>query len=403
VSNALIEYNDIHSEDSAIAIELNPAWNWGGYDIVENVVIKNNYVSTASPTDPDKLMNDDDLIYGTGLADAWIGQSAVDIFYNENFDSSGSKAYDGRTFFRNIEIKENAFENVRQGVRCGFFIGASLGHLKHRIYNLTIKDHEPSFLAGRNKDKSAGIRNVTKNTYPDSWNKSGGAGIAIRYTDSLVISNNHIENCSGGLGVSIENVTRFTVVNNRIDKISGKQLGDLGSNWAGGEGIRVNNRYLLEDPNLENGCFNARYFLIEDNYIGQVETTKIAVISTKNGIVKLDENYDLSGVSLCSIENSIYKSNVSDIDWGCTSNIINSKFNYALYPGDVVYNDLLIELSTIATNVSVSIFDLYGKKILSQNLDNGMNRIPMRRLSSGVYLLFFQGLHKNEPRKIIKK
>lgn len=405
VSNVLIEYNDIHSEDSAIAIELNPAWNWGGYDVVENVVVRNNYVSTISPSDPEKLMNDDDVIYGTRLANVWMGQSAVDIFYNENFDNQGSLYYDGRAYFRNIEISENAFENVRQGVRCGFFIGASLGHLNHRIYNLTIKNNTPAYMAGRNKNRPAGIRNVFKNTHVNSWNKSGGAGIAVRYTDSLTVSNNHIENCVGGLGISIENVTDFKIVNNFIDKISGKSLGDLGSQWNGGEGIRINNRYLTSDPNLENGYFNAGRFLVEGNNIGDVETTKIAVLTTKNGIIKLNENYDLNGVALCALENGIYSANVTGIDWGgeCNTAVDDTEDNRSqvkLLQGNVIPADLLIELLQHTDEITtVDLFNMQGTKVYSNILSAGSNLVPMQDLPNGIYLL---SVDRQKEKKLIK-
>lgn len=406
VSNALIEHNDIHSEDSAIAIELNPSWDWGGYDIVENVVIKNNYISTASPSDPDKLLNDEDEIYGTGLADEWMGQSAVDIFYNEHFDSSGSKVYEGESFFRNIEIRENAFENVRQGVRCGFFIGASLGHYNHRIYNLRIEDHESSFLAGRERNKPAGIRNVFKNNHATSWNKSGGAGIAVRYTDSLLVTNNQIENCIGGLGISIENVTRFSIIGNKIDKIFGTQLGDLGSSWPGGEGIRVHNRYLANDPNLENGQFNARYFLIKNNYIGEVEKTKIAILTTKNGIVRLNENYDQDGNLLCEVENNLYKASVSNIDWGtCGTSIGKLKENtdYTLYPGTIVSENLHIKLRQAPSeNILVGLFGLRGEKIFADYLMSGINKIPMQSLPAGIYLLTLHTHNEKQSIKLLK-
>lgn len=408
VSNALVEFNDIHSEDSAIAIEFNPAWNWGGYDIVENVIIKNNYVSTISPSSPGKLMSDEDLIYGTGLANEWMGQSAVDIFYNENFDSSGNTYYDGKTYFRNIEIRENAFENVRQGVRCGFFIGATLGHFNHRIYNLIIKDHEPSFWAGKDKNKPAGIRNVFKNTHSNSWNKSGGAGIAVRYTDLLSVSNNQIENCIGGLGISIENVTHFSIVSNRIDQVSGKQLGDLGSDWTGGEGIRINNRYLTKDPNLEDGRFNAGYFLVKGNYIGEVETTKIAVLTTKNGIINLNENYDLDGIPLCALDNGIYKANVSDIDWGngCGSSIEESDIasDFTLVPGTIVSEDLKIKLLQILTgDIIANLFSLNGEKLYSCYLKTEITPIPMSAYPQGIYLLTIGEQNKNKLIKIIKQ
>jgi len=408
VSNVLIEYNDIHSEDSAIAIELNPSWNWGGYDVVENVVVRNNYVSTMSPSDPEKLMNDDDIIYGTNLADAWTGQSAVDIFYNENFDSQGSTHYDGSVYFRNIEISENAFEHVRQGVRCGFFIGASLGHFNHRIFNLTIKNNTPAYMAGRNKDRPAGIRNVFKNSHATSWNKSGGAGIAVRYADSLTVSNNHIENCVGGLGISIENVTDFTIVDNFIDKISGKSLGDLGSQWTGGEGIRINNRYLTSDPNLDNGYFNAGSFLVEGNRIGDVETTKIAVLTTKNGIIKLNENYDLNGIALCALENGIYRANVTGIDWGgvCNSAVDETDDNSSdvkLLPGNVFPGNLIVELpQQTVENVTIDLFNIHGKKIYSNILSVGTNVVPMQHLPDGIYLLSVDGQKEKKHIKLIK-
>lgn len=405
VSNALIEYNDIHSEDSAIAIELNPSWNWGGYDVVENVLVRNNYVSTISPSEPEKLMNDDDAIYGTNLADAWMGQSAVDIFYNENFDKEGNTYYDGKAYFRNIEISENAFENVRQGVRCGFFIGASPGHFNHRIFNLTIRNNEPAFVAGRNRDKQAGIRNVFKNTHASSWNKSGGAGIAVRYTDSLTVSDNYIENCVGGLGISIENVTNFTITDNHIDRISGKSLGDLGSQWIGGEGIRINNLYLTNDPNLDKGCFNAGYFLVEGNKIGEVETTKIAVLTTQNGIIRLNKNYDLNGMPLCALENGIYQANVSGIDWGgaCNTDVKETDFNqsgFILHPGNAVSGNLTIDLQQSSMqNTTIDLFNPQGKKIYSNILSAGINTIPMQHLSGGIYLL---SVNEQKNKKLIK-
>lgn len=409
VSNVLIEYNDIHSEDSAIAIEINPSWNWGGFDVVENVVVRNNYVSTKSPSDAEKLMNDDDVLYGTGLADEWMGQSAVDIFYNEHFDAQGTTFYDGRVHFRNIEISENAFENVRQGVRCGFFIGASLGHFNHRIFNLTIKNNTPSYMAGRNKDRPAGIRNVFKNTHTNTWNKSGGAGIAVRYADSLTISNNYIENCVGGLGISIENVKDFTVVNNYIDKISGTSLGDLGSQWNGGEGIRINNRYLTSDPNMDNGYFNAGYFLVEGNKIGEVATTKIAVLTTKNGTINLNGNFDLNGTALCALENGIYKANVTGIDWGgdCYTSargITSYQPEFILHPGNSVTGDLVIEAAQhVIADAVVDLFNMQGNTIYTTNLSAGSTLVPMHHLSRGIYLLAVDGQNEKQFIKIIKQ
>jgi len=310
VSNAVIEYNDIHSEDSGIAIELNPLWNWGGYDVSQNIIIRNNYISTASPTDPTKLMNDADIIYGTGLANTWIGQSAVDIFYNDAFDPQGLISMGGQQgTFRNIEVSKNALVGVRQGVRCGFFLGGGANNsenTKHRVYNLRIKDNNSNYLAGRSINQQAGIRNVTKNDIATSWNLNGGAGIAVRHSDSILVSNNVIQDCEGGLGVSIQEVSKFYILDNKIDNIVGT---DLGNNWAGGEGIRVYN-----DP--ATGQYYASDFLIQGNKIGAVATTKIAVINTKNGVVRLTENYNLSNLNLFQISNGINAQNTSNIDWG---------------------------------------------------------------------------------------
>jgi len=314
VSNAVIGFNDIHSEDSAIAIELCPSQNGGSGKMSENIIIKNNFVSTASPADKAKLLNDDDIIYGTGLANNWVGLGAVDIFYNDAFDSHGKIFMGGEQgVFRNIEISQNAFEGVRQGVRCGFFLGGGANNCEntnHRIYNLQIKDNNPSCMAGRNKNKPAGIRNVTKDTI--SWNTNGGAGIAVRHTDSLIVSNNFIQDCKGGLGISVQDVTRFGILDNIIDRIVGTQLG---YNWTGGEGIRVYNS-LDYGSNPLKGQFNAYGFLIKGNKIGSVATTKIAIINTKNGIVRPNENFDLSGSKILSKTVDINFQNTSNIDWG---------------------------------------------------------------------------------------
>jgi len=314
VCNAIIEFNDIHSEDSAIAIELNPLWNGGSYNKSENIIIKNNFVSTSSPTDPAKLMNDDDIIFGTGLTNEWVGQSSVDIFYNDRFDPKGQVHMSGKQgAFRDIEISQNSFEGVRQGVRCGFFLGGGANNcenVNHRFYNLRIIDNSPKYLAGRDKNKPAGIRNVTKDTI--SWNLNGGAGIAVRHTDSVIVNNNLIQNCIGGLGISIQDVTRFKILDNQMDNIVGTQLGN---GWSGGEGIRVYNDLDYTHDSL-NGQFNAYNFLIKGNKIGYITTNKIAIINTKNGIAKCNENFDLSGSKIIDMKKDVNAQNTSNIDWG---------------------------------------------------------------------------------------
>ncbi|WP_321438424.1 T9SS type A sorting domain-containing protein [uncultured Bacteroides sp.] len=406
VSNAVIEFNDIHSEDSAIAIELNPLWNWGGYDISENIAVRNNYVSTASPTDPAKLLNDDDIIYGTGLANTWVGQSAVDIFYNDAFDTQGKVSMGGEnSTFRNIEISQNAFEGVRQGVRCGFFLGGGQNNAEsiyHRIYNLMIKDNNPNFLAGRNKDKPAGILNVTKNEISTSWNLNGGAGIAVRHVDSLIVSNNEIRNCKGGLGISIQDVTRFNIVDNRIDNIIGTQLG---SNWTGGEGIRVYNNLDYRSDPLK-GQSDAVNFLIKDNKIGTVATTKIAIINTKNGVARLDENFDLSSVSLCEIANGINTQNVSNIDLGGSlSSGIKEQLvlsDYKTYPNPVKDNLYIWSYNNIPT--SYVLFDSLGRPLYKCRSNANQIVIPMDNFPPNLYFVrAFNNTNITTVLKIIKE
>jgi hypothetical protein len=406
VSNAVIEFNNIHSEDSAIAIELNPSWNWGGFDITENIIIRNNYISTASPTDPAKLLNDDDKIYGTGLANNWVGQSAVDIFYNEAFDTQGQIPMGGEQgTFRNIEISQNAFEGVRQGVRCGFFFGGGTNNaenIKHRVFNLQIKDNNPDHLAGRDKNIPAGIRDVTKDTI--SWNLNGGAGIAVRHTDSLLVSNNFIQHCKGGLGISVQDVTRFGILDNRIDSIVGTQLGNY---WTGGEGIRVYNNLDYHSDPLK-GQFDAVGFLIKGNKIGSVATTKIALINTKNGVAKLNENFDLSNINLFKITNGIKTQNISNIDLGDSSETeINQHqtilSDYRIYPNPVK-DQLYIKSDNGNAMANYVLIDYLGRKILEYKSEASEVIIPMYGLPSNIYLLkIYNNDNVVETIKIIKE
>ncbi|MBE0654736.1 MAG: T9SS type A sorting domain-containing protein [Bacteroidales bacterium] len=331
VSNAKIEYNDIHSEDSGIAIEVNPLWNWGGYDLSENVEVNNNYINTLSPSNEEDLLNDDDIIYGSGLADEWTGQGGVDIFYNEMYDQNGTFFKGGANGpFRNIKIYRNSIDGARYGVRAGFFIGAgtyNANHFNHRIFNIHVYDHNKNFSAGRDSSKISGIRNILKNTHPNSWNQTGGAGIAIRNSDSVRIENNEIMDVQGGVGVDIVNVTRFFITHNTIDKVSGSQLGIPNwFDWKGGNGIRIWNDYrLLSDPNLVNGYFDAKTFLIEENYIGGTELQKIGVYTTKNGIVRRDLNYNLQGENLCNILNGLILDKTLNIETGnCWNSLLAS-------------------------------------------------------------------------------
>lgn len=327
VSNAEIEYNDIHSEDSAIAFEINPSWNWGGFDYCKDNKVNNNYISTLSPTDSETLLNNDDGIYGQGLASQWVGQGAVDIFYNESYDTGGTIYSGGSTCpFRNFEIFQNAFNGVRYGVRAGFFIGAGSydnNHYNHRIYNINVHDQVSSYMAGRNKNKPAGMSDIVKNTISGSWNLSGGAGVAIRNTDEVTVENNEITDVTGGIGISITNVRDFNILNNTIDQVSGTELGTSWFNWDGGEGIRVwNDNTLSYDPNIDNGIFDADSFLIQGNYIGEAETYKIAVISTKNGIVKKNKNFDLSGNELCEYDDALLLQDTENIETGACEQVV---------------------------------------------------------------------------------
>lgn len=309
VCNAVLKNNDIHSEDSAIAIEANPQWVGEGPITSINITISNNYVTTQSPKDPAKLINDDDKIFGTGLSNQWIGQSGVDIFYNEWYDVEGENfAAMENAKIQQITIAQNCFENVRYGIRCGFFIGAGSHHAEHpnhRIYDVAIIDHSSQYMAGRNSDKSAGIKSVKKNTFSNSWNRTGGCGIAVRHSDEVVISNNEISDVMGGIGINIENTSLFTIMDNIIYNIQGDDLGgDTYQDWFGGEGIRIDN-YRWGGL-----AYDAVDFNIKNNRIGKVETYKIGIFNTKNGICKLIENYDLeSEKTLVEIENGYKEDN----------------------------------------------------------------------------------------------
>ena len=72
-------------ETKKIEDSINQYTQMGRDDLVSKEKSDLEIINTYLP----ELMNDDDEIYGTNLADEWIGQSAVDIFYNENAFKEG--------------------------------------------------------------------------------------------------------------------------------------------------------------------------------------------------------------------------------------------------------------------------------------------------------------------------
>jgi hypothetical protein len=308
VSNAVIGYNDIHAEDSAIAVENNPGWDWGGFELTNQVRIHNNFISGGNPIEPSKVMTDPAL-YGTGLVSEYTGQGAVDIFYNESWDASGTTRFAGAegARIRNITVEQNRMTRLRYGVRSGIFLGGGsfhAAHFNHRIYNLSVVNNNPSFLAGRHRNQQAGIFDISKAKI-DSYNQTGGVGVMVHNTDMLLVDNNVIQNVSGGIGMSLVNTSRFSITNNHVDGISGTQVGNGSSViYDGGESLRIwNAPKLAGDPFTRNTRFLAENSKVQFNRFGHSATPyKISVYNTEYVRFWLSENYSMTpGETLCKL------------------------------------------------------------------------------------------------------
>lgn len=294
VVQARVLHNTIHAEDSAIAVEANPDWQWWTFagetaanTGTRDVQIGSNFLRTNSPDRANGLMTDRDGIYGTGLAERWVGQGGVDIFYMANWDPRGDVAAVGDAArIQDVVIFRNAIENCRYGVRAGFFMGAddfNSDVSRHRVRGLTVKEHRPPHKAGCHDEREAGIRRITRNDLPGSWNRTGGVAVAVRNTDGLTVQDNDITDVKGGIGIEVIRTTAFALVGNTIRDVSGTKLAADGR-WDGGEGIRVwNAPEDRSDPNHRHGRYDAGGFEIARNTISNVASYGIFITNTRNG------------------------------------------------------------------------------------------------------------------------
>ena len=280
VVDATIEWNTIRSEDSAIAIEANPAWDWYAFPGqteknlgTRDVRVLHNDLATNSSA------HEGDLVAGAGLAEAWIGQGCVDIFYNELWDPEGRVVRSGPTaLIRDVTISENRLANARHGVRAGVFRNAGPRDAtspSHRIQGLVIEGNSPAARAGVRREARGGITGITKDSLqPESGARHGGVGVLVLHADDVRISDNDISDVTGGTGIELVGVTRFRILENVIEAIKGTSLADHGR-WDGGEGIRV--------WNPPGRAFEAGGFEIIGNRIADTASYSIFVTNTANG------------------------------------------------------------------------------------------------------------------------
>ncbi len=281
VVDATIQWNTIRSEDSGIAIEANPAWDWYTFpgESAPNVGtcdvrILNNDISTNSKA------QQKELIKGPGLANEWVGQGCVDIFYNERWDLEGKVLRAGPSaLIRDVAVSGNRLTQARHGVRAGIFRNANehdAASPAHRVQGLIIEGNIPSALAGHNRKAKGGISKITKDTcHPNVAVRHGGVAILVHHADDVQIRNNFISDVSGGTGVELVDVTAFRIVGNRIQDIRGTKLADQVS-WDGGEGIRVWNA-----PSRP--TYDAKGFEITGNQIENTASYSIFITDTGYG------------------------------------------------------------------------------------------------------------------------
>jgi hypothetical protein len=281
VVDATIEWNTIRSEDSAIAIEANPTWDWYAFPGepeknlgTRGVRVLHNDLATNSSA------HNGDLITGGGLAGAWIGQGCVDVFYNELWDPEGRVLRSGPTsLIRGVTISENRLAHARHGVRAGVFRNAGPRDATspaHRIQGLVIERNVPSARVGVRRDARGGIERITKDSLqPDRGARHGGVAVLVHHADDVRISGNSIAHVTGGTGIELVGVRRFRILENAIEAIRGTSLADRGR-WDGGEGIRV--------WNPPGKAFDAGGFEIVGNRIADTSSYSIFITDTVNGI-----------------------------------------------------------------------------------------------------------------------
>jgi hypothetical protein len=281
VVDATIQWNTIRSEDSGIAVEANPAWDWYTFPGesapnvgTRDIRVLNNDISTNSKA------QQKELIRGQGLADEWVGQGCVDVFYNERWDLEGKILRAGPSaLIRSVLVSGNRLTQARHGVRAGIFRNANehdAASPAHRIQGLVIEGNVPGALAGCDGKAKGGISKITKDTFhPNVAVRHGGVAILVHHADDVQIRNNSISDVSGGTGVELVDVTAFRIVENRIQDIRGTKLADQVS-WDGGKGIRVWNA-----PSRP--TYDAKGFEITGNQVDNTASYSIFITDTANG------------------------------------------------------------------------------------------------------------------------
>jgi hypothetical protein len=281
VVNAIIQWNTIRSEDSAISIEANPAWNWYALhgETMRNlgsrqIRVLNNDISTNSAA------HEKNLVTGHDLAQQWIGQGCIDVFYHEKWDKEGKVDCRGeRALIRDILIAENRLSQARHAVRVGIFRNANENNAtspQHRIQGLTIINHHSRARAGHDHQAIAGVSKITKDVHhPHLASRHGGVAFLLHHADAVVVEDNEITDVDGGSGIEMVGCTKFFIRRNRISHIRGTKLAEA-DEWHGGEGIRIGN------PDTK-PCFDAHGFVIADNLIRETASYGIFITDTANG------------------------------------------------------------------------------------------------------------------------
>ena len=259
----------------------------------KDVEIAWNDISSGTPTNPAKMLRDRDAIYGTGLTEHYVGCGAIDIFYNENWDTANKQDISA---FGRLNIHDNHLHHARGGIRVNCFTSVGpygLDSWRHRIRDVRIVDTFPPQTAGHADQAQAGIDHITIDDNPAVFNPNGGVGISIRNVDTLVVRGVDIAEVRGGIGIEIRKCTDFAIEGNRITGITGTNL-SLNSSWPGGNGIRVeNDPSVVRDPVFTAGVFAAGAWSISNNRIGSTAAERILVRCT-GGRAQVRGNTDLN-------------------------------------------------------------------------------------------------------------
>ena len=83
-------------------------------------------------------------------------------------------------------------------------------------------------------------------------------------------------------------------------------------------------------------------------------------------------------------------------------NELNLDDTVSIYPNPVTDN-VKVNFPKNMNNASVSVFNVLGKKVISQELNTTNNKIEVSHLNSGVYLLKFTNGNVTQTLKMVKE